>query len=59
MTDIEVKILMEMAEVGDKANREVCRIADKYGIDRNRAIQVFMKCYTRSNEGYDFSDIEV
>lgn len=49
---------MELAMVGDKSNKEVCRIADKYGIDRNRAIQVFMQCYARVNEGYDFSDIK-
>ena len=59
MTDLEGKILMELAAVGDKTNREVCKIADKYGIDRNKAIEVFMKCHTRANEGYDFSDLEV
>lgn len=59
MTDTERKILMELAMVGDKANREVCKIADKYGIDRNKAIEVFMKCHTNANSGYDFSDMDI
>lgn len=59
MTDTEGKILMELARIGDNTNREVCKIADNYGIDRNRAIQVFMECYERANTGYDFSDISV
>lgn len=59
MTDIEGKMLMELAMVGYKTNKEVCKIADKYGIDRNRAIQLFMQCHTRANEGYDFSDVNL
>lgn len=57
MKDIERKILMELAMVGNKTNKEVCKIADKYGIDRNKAIQVFMQSHAKANEGYDFSDM--